>query len=436
MKKILTAVLLLLSLQIGYSQQFAKNLSKSDEDIVNPKKKDNPKTWIDRAELMRKVYDAPTSKIPDILKVAVRETDLPIYLKGEQQLSTSQKVVDEVEYKMFVYPDKELYLNPENGLVSMVRTTKTEIDKPLDKALDAYKKALELGGDAKKITEGLEALSTSFVSYAFGEYYVENYSATIDGFKKSLECSSHPLVGKIDTGIIYNVGFISMKNKDYKTAEEYYTKASEYGYQDGDIYASIYNAIRSQGSRNDTLRAGDILMKAYKKYPLNLGILGTLVNHYLGIGEDPKIILPILQDAQKAAKETGAENSSLYYVEGNLHVQLKDDENAIKAYNKAIEIEPDNANAHYMVGLLYYNSGVNIQNAANDKMGKEYDAELAKANEEFRKALVPLEKAYQINPNEKAFVDVIRSIYFRFRADNDEMKANYEKYKAIFDKME
>ncbi|MDR1983827.1 MAG: tetratricopeptide repeat protein [Prevotellaceae bacterium] len=432
MKKILTTILLLTSIHIGYSQQFAKSLSKSDEDIVNPKKKDNPKTWIDRAELMRKIYDEPTSKL---LNAGLREEQLPLFTKGEQQLSTKQIVVDGEEFKVIVYDNKDVIVSPE-GVVVLLRTTKTEIDKPLDKALEAYKKAAELGGDAKKIGAGLDELSRTFTSYGFGEYYVENYAGTIDGFKKSLECSSHPAVGKIDTTIIYNVGFIAMKNQDYKTAEEYYTKASEYGYQGADIYASIYNVIRSQGTRNDTLRAGDMLMNAYKKYPSNLSILGTLVNHYLGIGEDPQKILPILQDAQKAAAESGTQNSSLFYVEGNLHMQLKDEENAIKAYNKAIEIDKDSPNSYYALGTLYFNRGVNILNAAIDKMGKEADAEQEKAIVEFRKSIEPLEKAFELNPQERAFADALRSVYFRFRAESDEMKAKYEKYKAICDELQ
>ncbi|MDR0420205.1 MAG: tetratricopeptide repeat protein [Prevotellaceae bacterium] len=429
MKKILTAILLIMSVHAGYSQQFAKNISKSNEDIVNPKKKDNPKTWIDRADLMRKIYDEPTSKMPDI----VREAELPLFLRGEQLLSTEQTTVDGSEYKVLVYSNKELYVDGE-GIVAAVRITKTEIDNPLDKALEAYVKASELGGDTKKIREGLDALNAAFSKYAFGEYYAGNFAATVDGFKKAIECSSHPAVGRIDTGLIYNVGFIAMRSNDYKTAEEYYKKAAEYNYQEGDIYASIYNAIRSQGTKNDTVRAGDALMEAYKKYPTNLSILGTLVNHYLGIGEDPKIIIPILHDAQKAASDQ--KNASLYYVEGNLHMQLKDEESAIKAYEAAIEIDPQGANAYYMLGTLYYNRGVNILNASNDKIGKEYEIEIEKANTEFKKSIEPLENAFELNPKERAFADALRSVYFRFRDENPEMQANYEKYKTICDELE
>jgi tetratricopeptide (TPR) repeat protein len=430
MKKILTAILLLASIHVGYSQQFAKNISKSNEDIANPKKMNDPKTWINRAELMRKIYAEPTSKVLD---VSLREDQLQLFLRGEQQLSTKNVVVDEKEYKVIEYADKELYVNAD-GIVELTRTTKTEIDNPLDKALEAYLKAAELGGDVKKIGEGLDALNKAFTNYAFGEYYAGDYAATIEGFKKAVKCSLHPAVGRIDTGIIYNVGFIAMRIPDYKTAEEYYKKAAEYNYLGGDIYASIYNAVRSQGTRNDTLRAGDLLTEAYKKYPENLSILATLVNHYLGIGEDPKVILPILHDAQNAAE--GQNNASLYYVEGNLQMQLKDEENAIKAYEKAIKIDPNGANAYYMLGTLYFNRGVNIFNDANDKTGKEYDAAVELSNVEFKKSIEPLEKAFKLNPTERAFADALRSVYFRFRAESDEMQKNYEKYKDICDKLE
>ncbi|MDR2125217.1 MAG: tetratricopeptide repeat protein [Prevotellaceae bacterium] len=430
MKKILTAILLFASIHIGYTQQFAKSISKSNEDIVNPKKKDNPKTWIDRAELMRKIYAEPTSKLLD---AGLKEDLLQVSLRGEQQLSTKNVVVDDKEYKVIEYANKEVYVNSE-GYVEVTRTTKTEIDNPLDKALEAYLKAMELGGDAKKIGEGLDALNKAFTNCAFGEYYAGNHSATIDAFKKAVQCSSHPTVGRIDTGIIYNIGFMAMKNHDYKTAEEYYKKAAEYNYQEGDIHASIYNAIRSQGTKDDTIRAGKLLNEAYKKYPENLNILATLVNHYLGTGEDPKIIIPILKDAQAAAE--GQQNASLFYVEGNLHVQLKDEESAIQAYGKAIEIDPANANAYYMLGTLYYNRGVNMFNAAGDKPVAEYDKAVEEANVEFKKSIEPLEKAFEINPKERAFADALRSVYFRFRADSPEMKTKYEQYKKICDELE
>ncbi|MDR2065053.1 MAG: tetratricopeptide repeat protein [Prevotellaceae bacterium] len=432
MKKILTAILLFASIHAGYTQQFAKDISKSNANIEDLKKKDNPKTWIDRAELMRKIYAEPTSKILDL---GLKEEQLPIFLRGEQQLSTKNVVVDEKEYKVIEYANKEIYVDA-SGIVELTRITKTEIDKPLDKALEAYMKASELGGDTKKIGEGLAALNETFIKYAFGEYYAGNYAATIDAFKKAVECSAHPAVGRIDTSIIYNIGLIAMRNHDYKTAEEYYKKAAEYNYQDGDIYASIYNAIKSQGTKNDTLRAGTLLTEAYKKYPENLNILATLVNHFLATGEDPKVIIPILHNAQAAAEEEGQKNASLFYVEGNLHMQLKDEENAIKAYNKAIEIDPNSANVYYMLGTLYYNRGVNIFNASNDKIGKEYDQAVEEANAEFKKSITPLEKAFDLNPKERAFADALRSVYFRFRADSSEMQANYEKYKAICDELE
>ena len=428
MKKILLAVLMLLSVQVVYSQaKFTKDLSKSDEEIANPKKNTNPKTWINRGNLMQKIYDAPTAKVA----LYVEEAQLPILMKGEQQLSTKElDSPDGEKFRVIAYDDKEIFTM--GGKIFMSRTTKTEINNPLDKALEAYKKAAALGADAKALKESFESLSKAYQSAGLAEYYMSNFDGAVKGFKGSLECSSQPSVGIVDTSIMYNIGLVATKIQDYKTAEEYYTMAANYGYvQNGDVYVSMYEAIRGQ---TDTVRAGTVLMDAYKKYPTSLNILATLVNHYLGVGEDPKIILPILHDAQKA---TTVPNASLYYVEGNLHMQLKDNENAVIAYTRAIAINPEFSNAYYAIGSLYYYAGSDIQTAANanDKMSAaEYDAEFEKASEQFKKSIAPFQKAFDLNPNEKAYADALRSVYYRFRTESDENMANYEKYKAICDK--
>ena len=432
MKKFLTTVLLLTCIQIGYSQQFAKSISKSNEDIENPKKKDNPKTWIERAELMRKIYDEPTSKIPN---QGITEDLLAKLLNGEQPLDIKEYVVEGETLKAIVYRNKEVFVNS-NGVVLRSRTTKTEIDNPLDKALEAYKKAAELGGDAKKIKDGLSTLSLIYTdNYAMGEYYVENYAGAVEGFKKSLECSSNPVVGVVDTNTMYNVGFVAMKINDYKTAEEYYTQAANYGYVlGGNVYGSIYEAIVKQGAKNDTVRAGEMLMAAYKKYPASLSILGHLINHYVWTGGDPQVILPILRKAQEEAPT----NASLFSVEGDMHMKLNDEANAMIAYEKAIKIDPNSATSHYRIGSIYAGHGDDLFKQANEEPSVKKSNELyEQARAEYKKSIPYYEAAYNLDPNEPAFSNILQNLYFRLRYNGDEedpeMMANYNKYKAIND---
>jgi tetratricopeptide (TPR) repeat protein len=427
MKKVLIAVLLLLSVQLGYSQQFAKQISKSNEDIENPKKKDNPKTWIERAELMRKIYDEPTSKVT----VSVSEDLLSKLIKGEQPLDTKEYVVDGEKFKAIVYDNKEIFIN-EKGEVTQFRTTKTEIDNPLGKAFEAYNKAAELGGDAKKIKEGLSAMAQTYTTAALGEYYAGNLDGTVAAFKKSLECSSHSAVGDLDTAVMYNIGFIAKKNNDFKTAEKYYQMAADNGYvQGGDIYGSLFEVMRAQGAQNDSVRAGKMLTEAYEKYPENLFILGSLINHYLAVGEDPEKILDILKTAQEKAPS----NASLFYVEGELLMKLNKEDKAMQAYENAIRIDPTNANPYYFIGKIYSMRGDRLSNEANEKMGKEADELEAKAKAEYRKSLKYYEDAYERNKEEPAFAEILKRTYFRLREDSDEMMKKYDYYKDISDKM-
>jgi len=67
---------------------------------------------------------------------------------------------------------------------------------------------------------------------------------------------------------------------------------------------------------------------------------------------------------------------------------------------------------------------------------EERDAEMAKLNEAYAKALAPLEKAHSINPEEPITVELLKSLYFRLRDESPEMMDNFNKYNELFKSMQ
>ena len=81
-----------------------------------------------------------------------------------------------------------------------------------------------------------------------------------------------------------------------------------------------------------------------------------------------------------------------------------------------------------------------IYNAANTILGEAFDAKTQAeydrlkniAEEEFLKSIEPMEKAYELKPDEIATIETLRSLYFRFRMKSKEMEEKYEAMDKIF----
>ena len=65
------------------------------------------------------------------------------------------------------------------------------------------------------------------------------------------------------------------------------------------------------------------------------------------------------------------------------------------------------------LGRVFYNQGVNKQGEANMiNDSKQYQEELSKAKEFFKKALPYFEKAHQMKPDEREYMVALRGIYY------------------------
>ena len=172
----------------------------------------------------------------------------------------------------------------------------------------------------------------------------------------------------------------------------------------------------------------NILENAFTKYPQSQGILIGLINYYMASGENTDRLFNLIADAKKNEPN----NASLYYVEGQINEKLGKFEEASKAYDECVEINPNYAYGYVGKGILYYNKAIEIQEAANNEMD---DAKWAKLVEEFEATLKgcvdPFIKAYEkvedasVKPQ---IAEYIKNACYRFSSNDEQYKALYEKY--------
>ncbi len=97
------------------------------------------------------------------------------------------------------------------------------------------------------------------------------------------------------------------------------------------------------------------------------------------------------------------------------------------SYNKALMLDPNNINANYNMGILYYNQAVNLINQS------DYDLDIVALNDVqdnsinlFKASLPFMEKAYSLDPNKKETLLGLSGIYFSL---NEKEKSNEFKQK-------
>jgi tetratricopeptide (TPR) repeat protein len=227
----------------------------------------------------------------------------------------------------------------------------------------------------------------------------------------------------IDSVIIYNAALAAKNAGNHELAAKYFKKSTEIGYGGSDAYYLLKNEyIALEDSANALLTLQD----GYKLYPDTSLILFELVNYYLSIG-DADEGMRFLELAQEA--ESG--NPSIYFAKGTLYERMGEKEKAMEAYLESLEVDPEFFNSWFNIGALHFNNAVEMYDVANTKEDlNEYNTAKAKADEELKKAIEPMEKAHELNPGEKAALETLQTIYYRLQ-----MTEQYEAIKAELEGM-
>ena len=283
----------------------------------------------------------------------------------------------------------------------------------------------------KEVDAALQSIKDYYYNDAINAYSFGDMTKASDLFGKAAEVSMTAPSSKIDTNAVYNTAFTALSSGDFARARKYYNKCLDLGYEaEGSVYASLSNCALAD---KDTTAAKQYLADGLKLYPDNGSILTNLINLYITMKEDPKKIVELLDEA----KAQMPDNPSLYYVEGNILVGIKDYEGALAAYRKSNEIDPNYEWGYYGEGTLWaakQAQAIEDANALPVNAYKEYDAKMEESVQCLKNAIAPFEACYEktSDPNVKqAAATYLKQIYFMLRNESADYMAAYEKYNDI-----
>jgi predicted aspartyl protease len=112
------------------------------------------------------------------------------------------------------------------------------------------------------------------------------------------------------------------------------------------------------------------------------------------------------------AIEKEPDNKQLHFSLGVVNEKLGNAEEAVKAYENAIYIDPDYFDAVYNLGAFYYNYGVEMNNEANEiEDQKKYEKKRNEAKRFFFTSIPYLESAFLLDPSDKGCVQSLMQTY-------------------------
>ena len=433
MKKILIALAVLLSVQVADAQTKTpeaarKAVESAEAAAANPKKAAKLATWTKLATAYMDAYNAPAGAA----WLGASKQEIQLLMGNQKPVSSETVVVAGDQLEKDVYADKEFYYNA-HGQLAIINVTKPVVEDALAKAAEAYEKAGELdvkGSKSKDIKAGLSNIASKYIDDGMNCYQFGDLVKASQLFEKAVEVSATAPLSVVDTTALYNAAYTAWAAKDYERAKNFFEKCldANYYYTDGEVFAKLGDVYANLG---DAKKGAETLEQGFVKFPQSQSILIGLINYYMTSGENSDRLFVLIDEAKKNEPD----NASLYYVEGNIHKELKNLDKAVEAYYKCAEINPEYEFGYIGAGILYYDLAIELQDkASNEYDDKKYNELIGQLEQALKNALDPFEKAYNVSKDDSLKVSVaeyLKNIYYRFYSNGPEYEEGYKKYDEV-----
>ncbi len=293
-----------------------------------------------------------------------------------------------------VLEDPEIWLLQARLYINIAMSEEPEYralaERPVDKADAAMKKAIELDTEDSyfiEIQQNMLFLSELIFNEGVDAYNRERWGQASDYFLRAYE------IGKtfdaIDTTTLYNAALAAELGRDFDKARTLYLDLKEMEYDQPFIYSSLSNISLFTG---DTLAGTEYIQEGRERYPDDLDLIFTEANIHIFTGD--------VENAEKIldlAIQRDPDNPSLYFAFGANYDKMAQDTmytaeerefafvEAVKAYEKALELNPDYFDAMYNLGALYFNKGLMLFEEAEERLRATQDfARYEQDEKEFR----------------------------------------------------
>lgn len=215
---------------------------------------------------------------------------------------------------------------------------------------------------------------------------------------------------------VLNTGWSAFNAKMYPEAIEIFRSLME---KDVRSVVSAQFIYQSYINMQDSAQANAFLDECIQRFPNEAWFLQNRLNNLVNAGQ--------MDDALALIDKALASDEQVQYLilKASIYDMQGRYEDAINVYDRAMQLDPQNADVWYSYGVVY----VEIANKLNDEASymstKDFNKTRVKINETLNKALPYFEKAYELKPDDYTFKRQLRSLYYRLGMN--------DKYNALAD---
>ena len=268
-------------------------------------------------------------------------------------------------------------------------------------------------------------LSGEYANQGIDRFTKKDYKGAQESFGKSMLLGQ--MGGRLDTMVLYNTALASEYAGDMDAAKQTYDALIGMKYNiDGagpGLYQSMSKIYKKEGNAE---KASEYISQGRIAYPEDNNLLVEELEGFLQSGNNDEAL-----ENLNAAITNDPKNVVLYFARGTVYESLKQNDNAITDYKKALEIKPDYYDAAFNLGAYYFNKGADKINESNDlplSATKKYNALKAEAKTNFETAVPYVEKAHELKPGDAGTGNMLIKLYTHTGdyAKSKEIKAKFQ----------
>lgn len=264
----------------------------------------------------------------------------------------------------------------------------------------------------------------NLIAYGANLFEKKNYDGAINAFEVYLGIPKLPMMNSeivLDSTynmIQYYTAIASINAGKHENAIVHLNYLKDKNYENKTVYQLLYEEYAKQ---KDTVNYVIVLKEGFQKYPADGWFLQNLINHFIFSNKTKDAL-----DYLATAIEREPNMAQYRYVKGNLDESLGNTDEALAAFDKAIELDPTLADAYAGKGRLYFNKAVRMSDEANKiKDNKLYNAEMKKVDAVFKQSIPFFQKASEMKPQDLETKRTLRVLYYRLKKD-PEYEAKYD----------
>ena len=361
---------------------YKKALANLQPAFNHPETKEKVDTWVLAGNIAMSLYDKYNDNIAIGKKV-----------DGNQR---ADALIKADEFYARALPLDTVFLKDKKGNLRINKKT----GKPKFKAKNS-----------KDIMKRVYAHAADYLYVGYGQLVDKKYDASYklltvyERLAKSPEAATHNfIVPDSVMGLMYYYKGIDLYYMErYDETAIATENAMQYGYESKGLIDLAIDCYKRMGQESKYIQ---VVSRAYQAYgKLDDAYSRILINHYISNKK--------YDEAQSYIDNSLAvepDDDKLLNLKGLVVEKDKGLDSAFVYYEKAISINPANADAQFNVGRYYYNQAIEFKEDNTKMPSKKQKSKLTQL---YKKALPHFEVAYKENLQDPALRDALMNIYYQ-----------------------